>query len=49
MTPQTIIDLFDEAVKRKSRPDALRVKRGRTFRLCLRKKSAARSRAWLQD
>ena len=31
MTPQTIIDLFDEAVKRKSRPDALRVKRGEDF------------------
>ena len=31
MAPQTIIDLFDEAVKGKSRPDALRVKRGEDF------------------
>ena len=31
MAPQTIIDLFDEAVKRKSRPDALRVKREEGF------------------
>lgn len=31
MAPQTIVDLFDEAVNHKSRPDALRVKRDGDF------------------